>query len=167
MDRAGDSPLRGLRRILVSALLVALLVSCRRSKRYEAHVEITRIVAVRKDDAGKPLTVDFEVSYLECPGTQIEVLRGDAAFAACVGKYKVGDKVKVAIEHEWSQEGRYTWTVRNVGDCERVPDPEDEASFAMVRECSDGEVNGERVGLECKYVPEQKLLDKCPWFRRR
>lgn len=148
-------------------ILGVMAVGCHRSKNYEANVEVTRIAAVRKDETGKPLTLDFEVSYVECPGSQIEVVRGDAEFAACVAKYKVGDKVHVDITHEWAPEGHYKWTIHKVGDCKRLPDPDDEASYAMVRECDDWLVNGQRVGFQCKYAPEKKLIDKCPWFRRR
>jgi hypothetical protein len=154
-------------KVVVGAIALALVTACHRAKHYESSVEVTRIAAVRKDDAGKPLTLDFEVSYVECPGTQMEVIRGGAEFAACVGKYKVGEKVKLGIDHEWAAEGHYKWTVRTVGDCVRVPDPNDEASYAMVRECDDWNVNGTRVGFQCRYIPEQKLVDKCPWFRRR
>lgn len=123
--------------------------------------------AVRKDEKGAVLTQDFEFAYADCPGSQQEVIRGDQKFAACTSKYQVGDQVKIAIEHRWSDEGFYRWHVTKVGDCERIEDPEDEASFAMVRECDDWHVNGARVGFQCKYTPEKKLTDKCPWFKRR
>jgi hypothetical protein len=155
------------RRLAAGAMVLALVTACHRTKHYETTVEVTRVSTVRKDDAGKALTLDFEVSYKECPGTQMEVVRGGAEFAACVSKYKVGDKVKVGIDHEWAAEGHYKWTIRTVGDCTRVPDPSDEASYAMVRECDDWQVNGQRVGFQCKYIPEQNLVDKCPWFKRR
>lgn len=154
-------------RVAAGAMVLGLVAACHRSKSYEATVEVTRIAAVRKDEAGAPLTLDLEISYSECPGTQMEVVRGGPEFAACVGKFKVGDKLKVAIDHQWAAEGHYKWVVRRIGDCTRVPDPNDEASYAMVRECDDWTVNGTRVGFQCKYVPEQKLVDKCPWFRRR
>jgi hypothetical protein len=154
--------------ILATAMGFALLTSaCHRRSHHETNVEVTRVAPVRKDETGKPITLDFEVSYVECPGTQIEVIRGDAAFAACVGKFKVGEKVRIGIDHEWAEEGHYKWTIRSVGDCTRVPDPNDEASYAMVRECDDWNINGTRVGFQCKYLPEKKLIDKCPWFRRR
>lgn len=154
---------------VVALLLLSALVAsaCHRTTHHESNVEVTRVHSTRTDETGKPLTVDFEFNYVECPGTQTEVIRGDAKFAECTSKYKAGDKVKVAIEHKWGSEGVYKWTVTKVGDCERIPDPDDEASFAMVRECSDWEVNGTRVGFECKYQPEKKLIEKCPWFRRR
>jgi len=155
------------RTLAFGAVVVATVAACHRPKRYDTNVEVTRISVVRKDQTGKPLTLDFEVSYSECPGTQIEVIRGDAEFAACASKYKVGDKVGVAIDHEWADEGHYKWTIRKIGDCARATDPDDEASYAMVRECDDWSVNGTRVGFQCKYIPEKKLIDKCPWFRRR
>jgi hypothetical protein len=158
------------RRFLSASLLVLVSLGtfgCHRSKSYEANVEVTRVSPIRKDEAGKVLTQDFEFSYFECPGTQIEVVRGDAKFAECTAKYKAGDKVKVAIDHKWADEGVYKWNVTKIGDCARIQDPNDEASYALVRECDDWAVNGTRVGFECKYTPEKKLVDKCPWFRRR
>lgn len=139
----------------------------RRKQHYETTVEVTRVSAVRSDDANKPLTLDVEVSYSECPGAELEVVRGGADFAACASKYKVGDKVKLGIDHEASEEGNYKWTIRKVGDCTRTPDPNDEAPYAMVRECDDRSVNGSRVGFQCKQIPDKALVDKCPWFKRR
>ena len=157
------------RRLSLAAVVVVLVsTGCHRPKNYEANVEVTRVSPIRKDEAGKVLTQDFEFSFVECPGTQIEVVRGDAQFAACTSKYKVGDKVKLAIEHRYgSDEGAWKWVVKKIGDCDRVQDPNDEASYALVRECEDWQVNGTRVGFQCKYTPEKKLIDKCPWFRRR
>ena len=151
----------------VLSSLVLVVPACHRPKHYDANVEVTRVAAVREDETGKPLTLDVEVSYVDCPGTQMEVIRGGPEFAACAGKYKVGDKLQVGIDHEWDEEGHYKWTVRKVGDCTRVPDPNDEASYALVRECDDWSINGTRVGFQCKYIPEKKLVDKCPWFKRR
>jgi hypothetical protein len=154
------------RGLVVGALVLAFGTACRRSKHYETNVEVTRIAAVRKDASDKPVTLDFEIAYSDCPGTEVEVIRGDADFAECVSKFKVGDNVKVGIDHEWAG-GHYKWTVRTVGDCSRIPDRGDEASYAMVRECDDWNVNGTRVGFQCKHIPEKKLVDKCPWFQRR
>jgi hypothetical protein len=154
--------------LLLSALLVvAGSAGCHRPKHYETDVEITRISPVRRDETGKVLTLDVEITYFDCPGTQIEVIRGDADFAACVMKQKVGDKAHVALDHVWTVEDQYSWIVRSIANCPRIPDPSDEASYSMVRECSDWLVNGQRVGFQCNYLPEQKLLAKCPWFRRR
>ena len=124
------------RSILFATALSAFVASgCHRSKSYEANVEVTRVSPLRKDEKGTVLTQDFEFSYVECPGTQVEVVRGDAKFAACTGKYKVGDKVKVSIDHKWSDEGAYKWNVTKIGDCERIQDPNDDASYALVSDC--------------------------------
>jgi hypothetical protein len=151
--------------VVTMAFALVASAGCHRPKSHEANVEVTRVQAVRKDEAGGP-HAGLRV-HTECPGTQIEVVRGDAKFSACTGKYKVGDKVKVSIQHVWSDQDVYQWTVTKVGDCERVSDAADEASYALVRECDDWEVNGARVGFQCKYTPEKKLIDKCPWFKRR
>jgi hypothetical protein len=158
------------RRALISlAAVAALLVSaCRRTTHHETQVDVTRVAAVRKDHAtGNPLVLDVEFSFTDCPGQQIEVVRGGAEFAACASNHKLADKLSLAIEHKRAPEGVYTWIVRRVGDCTREPDPNDEASYALVRECEDWEVNGARVGFQCRYIPEKKLVEKCPWFRRR
>lgn len=151
-------------------LLVALGLAasgCHRKTHHETTAELTRVSAVARDDAGKPVAVDVEVSYRECPGTQTEVVRGGPDFAACIGKHRVGEALGVAIDHEWSSEGFYTWKIRRIGDCERTVDPDDQASYAMVRECSDWVVNGRSIGFQCRYTPEDKLIAACPWFRRR
>jgi hypothetical protein len=153
--------------VLSTVILVVLATSCHRSRTYEAHATVTRVAPVRKDETGKTLTLDFEISYDDCPGMQVEVMRGDAAFAACASKYAVGTKVPLSIEHAWTSEDRYGWTVRRVGDCPRVADPSDEASYALVRDCRDWTVNETRVGFQCDYEPRAELLKKCPWFRRR
>ena len=124
-------------------LLAVVLAACHRPKTYGSNVEITRISVVRKDPEGKPTTVDYEFSFVECPGTQIEVIRGDAAFHACASRYKVHDKVPVVIDHLFKDEGRWAWVVKQLGDCPRVPDPNDEASSHTITSRS-GSVNGRR-----------------------
>jgi hypothetical protein len=152
--------------IVASVSLALALTGCQRPKHYEANVEVTRVSPVRKDEGGTVLTTDFEFSFFECPGTQIEVIRGGKDFSACVSKFKVGDKVKVKLEHHWDPEGHYDYDVYEVQGCPRPPDPNDEASFKMVRECSDWTVNGARVGFQCNYTNKKELNKKCPWFRR-
>lgn len=143
------------------------MTGCKRPAHYETEVEVTRVSAVRKNDAGKTETLDVEMRFVSCPGSQLEIVRGDAVFAACAGRYKVGDKLRVSIDHVLSSDGYYRWTIRKLGDCVRPADPNDEVSHAMLRECDDSVVNGTRVGFQCKHVPDQKLVEKCPWFRRR
>jgi hypothetical protein len=160
---------RSARSGLAAFAWVALAASgCHRSKTYEANVEVTRISPVRKDEQGTALTMDVEVSYVECPGTQIEVIRGGREFAKCIAeKVKVGEKVKVKLEHHYEPEGHYDYDVFEVQGCPRPPDPHDEASYKMVRECADWNVNGVRVGFQCKYQNKTELNRQCPWFRRR
>jgi len=150
--------------VVASALPLA---SCHRSRHYESTVEITRVSGVGKDETGKATTTDLEFSYVECPGTQIETIRGGAEFSECVKQFKVGDKVKVKIDHHWDPEGEYQADVYEVQGCKRPPDPNDEASFKVVRDCSDWIVNGARVGFECKYTDKKALNKKCPWFVTR
>jgi hypothetical protein len=158
---------RSLSRLLALPLLsVFLLVACHTRKQYEATVEMTRMSVVRKDDVGVALTTDFEFSYFECPGTQVEVIRGGKEFSACVQKFKVGDKVKVKLEHYFDSEGVYDYDVFDVEGCPRPADPNDEASFKMVRECFDWNVNGARVGFQCSYENKRELTNKCPWFKK-
>lgn len=157
-------------KLVVAALVIGSLplVACHKSKTYDPNVEVTRISAVRKDETGKVLSVDVEFSYVECPGTQIEVIRGGADFAACIQqKVKVGDKVKARLEHHWDPEGHYDYDVFEVNGCPRPPDPNDEASFKMIRDCADWNVNGTRVGFQCSYVDKKALNKKCPWFVKR
>lgn len=154
-------------KLALATVLTALLVGgCHRPKKFETTVEITRLSAVRKDEQGAPLSSDVEFSFIDCPGTQVEVVRGGKDFASCVAKYKVGDKVKVKLEHHWDDEGFYDYSIHDVGGCSRPPDPNDEASYKVVRECSDWTVNGTRVGFQCTYTQKKELNKKCPWFQR-
>ena len=161
--------MKTLKKIVVTALVLSVLplVGCHRAKHYDASVEVTRISAIRKDEAGNVLTTDFEFSYVECPGTQIEVIRGGKEFSDCVKQFKVGDKVKVKLDHKWDPEGFYDYDVYEVQGCKRPPDPNDEASFKMVRDCKDWNVNGTRVGFQCNYTDKKELNKKCPWFVKR
>lgn len=144
------------------------LGACNKPKQYEATVEVTRIGIVRKDETGAPTSTDVEFSYLDCPGTQTEVVRGGKEFSACVqGKLALGQRVKVKVEHRWDPEGHYTYDVHEIHGCPRPPDPNDEASFKTIRECSDWTVNGAPVGFQCDYENKKELNKKCPWFKKR
>lgn len=151
-------------------LIVAtlLLAGCHEAKTYDATAEVTRISTVRMDETGSPLTSDVELSYVECPGTQIEVVRGGKEFSSCVQqKLKVGDKVKIKLEHHWDPAGHYDFDVFDVQGCARPRDLNDEASYKMVRECSDWNENGVRVGFQCNYEDKKELIKTCPWFKKR
>jgi hypothetical protein len=154
------------RRCVGLAILFGALAGCHKSKQYEASVEITRLSPIRKDETGAVLTSDAEFSYVECPGTQIEVIRGGKDFSACMQKFKVGQKVKIKLEHRWDPEGHYDYDVFDVQGCARPPDPNDEASYKLVRDCSDWTVNGAAVGFQCQYANKKELNKKCPWFQK-
>jgi hypothetical protein len=83
-----------------------------------------------------------------------------------MGKYKVGQMVAAKIYWYFHDNGHYQWEVHELGGCARPPDPNDEASYDMVRECSDLTVNGVAVGFRCNEIPEKHLLERCPWFQR-
>jgi hypothetical protein len=153
---------------LVAALaLVSLpIAGCHRSKTYEATIEVLRLTSIRKDEHGTPISTDLEFSYVDCPGSQTEVIRGGKEFSACISQFKAGDRLKVKLEHKWDPEGSYDYDVYEVQGCTRVPDPNDDASFKEVRECSDWTVNGARVGFQCNYAKKKELVKACPWFRR-
>ena len=147
--------------------VVASTTACHRSKTYESTVEVTRLSVARADQNGRATLTDLEISYVDCPGTQVEVVRGGEEFSASVSKLAVGAKIPVKVEHHWDAEGHYVWDVYQVADCKRPRDPNDEASFATVRECEEWKANGVVVGFECQISPKKALLDKCPWFARR
>lgn len=152
---------------LAAALASVASTSCHRAKTYESTVEVTRISVARTDQNGRATLTDVELSYVDCPGTQLENVRGGEEFSSCISKLAVGTRVPVKVEHRWSSEGFYTWDVHQVADCKRPPDPNDEASFATVRECEEWKANGVVVGFECQISPKKALLQKCPWFARR
>lgn len=156
-------------RILGFSFFVTTLVAivgCHRPHHYESNVEITRISVVRRDANHRALTTDVEFSYNDCPGSQIETVRGGEEFSKCISKLAVGSKVPVKVEHKWTDEGHYVWQVHHIGDCERPFDENDEASFSTIRECQDWVVSGAKVGFECQIKPKKELLKKCPWFAK-
>lgn len=157
-----------MRATTIAFIAVALvsLTGCHRTKHYEASVELDRVRVVKRDETGKPLTVDVDISYRECPGDQDETIRGGFEFAECMAKHKPGDKVKAKIVHRWDKEGHYKWDVVEVAECKRTVDEHDEASYAMVRECEDWSVNGAKVGFQCNVAPQKALLKACPWFKK-
>jgi hypothetical protein len=134
---------------------------------YESEVELVRYDVVRRDAEGTPVTADVEISYASCPGYQHEVMRGPTAFATCMEKHKIGEKLSAKIKWYLGDKGYYEWEVHQLGDCKRPPDPEDEASFSIIRDCEDWKVHDASVGFRCRYLGKEKLNATCPWFRRR
>jgi hypothetical protein len=157
-----------MKRLWVAALFALTLGACAKEERwFESEVDIVRISVVRRDDSDTPLTSDVEVSYEQCPGSQLEVVRGGKAFSACMAKHKVGDRVKAKIHWYFGDKGYYESRVLALGDCERPVDPADEASFITVRDCGEWRIHGALVGFECLYLDKHKLNAACPWFKRR
>jgi hypothetical protein len=148
-------------------VLLALMGCSKGPKTYESNVEVTRIDVVRRDPQGNPITTDVEVSYVECPGTQLNTIRGGREFSACMAKHKVGEKLRAKIEHARDRNGYFDHKINLLGECARPPDPLDEASFANIRDCSPMLVNGVQVGFECKYIGKKELNKVCPWFATR
>jgi hypothetical protein len=155
---------------LVPLFLVALLVAaCAKKPRwYEADVRLNRIQTIRFDAKGIPADVDVEVQYDECPGgQQLEIVRGDAAFAQCMKRHAPGAKVVAKIEHHWDDRGFWDWDIHELGGCKRPPDKDDINSFDTVQECEPIVSNGVNEGFRCNRIPQRELLKKCPWFGRR
>lgn len=139
-------------------------------KTYDSNVQIVRIRPIRRDlvDPTVVLTVDVEVSYVECPGEQRKMIRGDKDFAACIMKHKLNDKVPVKLA--WSADaktGAYKNRIVKLADCDRKADPNDEASYEVVQDCEEMVVNGVVVGVHCDRTRSKELVAKCPWFRVR
>lgn len=121
---------------------------------------------IRTDQAGAPQTMDIEFEWSSCPGDQREVIRGDAAFAACMVAHKAGEKLPVRVRWGADTKGGHDWDVIQVGPCLRPIDTDDETSFDMVHECAPINEHGVNIGFHCDYVPHKELLARCPWFDR-
>lgn len=147
------------------------LLACACSKKpkwYEANVRLTRVQTIRFDASGKATDVDVEVQYVDCPGgQQLEIIRGDAAFAACMKGHSAGETVKAKIQQHWDARGFWDWDIHELGGCKRAPDPDDINSFDTVQECEPIIANGVNEGFRCNRIPQRELLKKCPWFGRR
>lgn len=154
-----------MKKALFGLCAIVALAGCKKSTKYETTVELTRLEPLRRDETGTVLTTDAEFSYVDCPGTQIEVVRGGRDFSSCIQKHKVGDKVTVKLDYHPDEEGYMRYDVYEVDGCPRPPDPNDEASYKMIRDCSDWNVNGARVGFQCLMTNKKELVRKCPWFK--
>lgn len=154
-------------KIILLFFIFTLFFSCKEEKFYTTTVEINRIEIVRFDDQKNPMVLDVEINYPKCPGTQIEIFRGNQEFAKCVlSKYKKRDQVNAEIHWYWNTLGYYQWDIVKLGDCIRWKDPLDEVSYEMIEECEDYNVYGAKVGFVCRKIPTRNLLAACPWFRR-
>lgn len=148
-------------------LALAALSACgAKPKDYETEVQVVRRDPIERDATGTPRAVDVEVSFVDCPGTQSEVLRGDAAFLACTSRLSRGARAKATVRHRPRHDGRWESVIVKLGGCERVAEEDDPSSYTTARECVDKRINGVVVGFDCDYTPEKALVARCPWFRR-
>jgi hypothetical protein len=150
-------------------ILLLLFISCRKGPvNYESTIELNRLEVVSYDKSNKPLTMDVEITYPECPGDQIEIIRGDKKFTDCIlANFKKHDRATASILWQWNELGFYDWEVNKIGPCERKVDKDDEVSYDMIEECEDYVVYGNNVGFRCKRIATSDLIKKCPWFRRK
>jgi len=151
--------------VLAFAAAAALVVAgcTEKPQHYETKVQITRTQVV---PTATTKIIDVELEYPDCPGEQQEIFQGDAAFAACMAKYKLGETVTASITWSKLPDGHYDSEVDKVGDCPRTRAENDDRSYELVQECRDIVVNGTVVGFHCDHKPTPELLAKCPWFKR-
>jgi hypothetical protein len=154
--------------------LILVAAACSdRPKTFDSNVEIIRIRPISRDPkTNQILTIDVELSYVDCPGEQRRMIRGDKAFAECLYSatgddphHKVGDKVPAKILFHPKPEGGYANDVVKLANCDRKIDPKDEASYEVVQDCEPLIVNGVEVGVHCDRTRNKELLKKCPWFK--
>jgi hypothetical protein len=146
--------------------IVALVVASgcsRKAEHYETTVQILRTETV-SDRRGTVVDVDLE--YTDCPGDQREIFQGDAEFAKCLARYKVGEKLKATVAFAQMPDGHFDSEIDVIGECTRKRDALDERSYEVVHQCHDLRVNGVVVGFHCDRKPSKELLAKCPWFKR-
>ncbi|HEY8078779.1 MAG TPA: hypothetical protein VIF62_31825 [Labilithrix sp.] len=148
----------------VIALAVVALVGCsEKPQTFETNVQIARTQVVTQHGTK---IIDVELEYVDCPGEQQEIFQGDAPFANCIAKYKIGEKVPASVVWSKLPDGHYDSEVDRIGDCTNKRDENDDRSYEVVHECHDVVVNGSTVGFHCDRKPNAELLAKCPWFRR-
>lgn len=153
--------------VLACAAVLVAVPGCKaKPKMYDAKVKLNRVSPIRYAADGKAADTDVEFDWFQCPGEQVEIIRGDAAFAECMKKYKVGDEVAVKVDYHWDKAGHYDWDITEMGGCKRPPDDDDLSSFDTVQECEPIVVNGVNEGFKCARIPNKELLKKCPWFAR-
>jgi hypothetical protein len=54
-----------------------------------------------------------------------------------------------------------------VGECARKVDPQDDATYEMLRSCEDVKIHGVPMGVHCDKTRSPELVAKCPWFYRK
>jgi len=138
-----------------------------KEERFESVLQLITRTDVEKSDKGEVELADFEFEWDPCPGDQLQVVRGGAAFAKCMEKYEKGDYVPVRVKHFWDPHGFYTWDVEKVGDCDRDIESASEGSFEKSQECTEHKMYGRESGFDCSRRPFKKLVSICPWMARK
>jgi hypothetical protein len=142
--------------------------ACSKPMKYSATVEVVQAQVFGGDTQAAPSVMDLDLVFTECPGRQRDIIRGDKAFATCARKFKKGDKLSVDLVTTWRPDrGEYRSEIVKVGDCDRVVDPRDEASYEVVQQCTDLVINGVVMGVHCDKTRNAALIARCPWFRRK
>lgn len=152
---------------LLAAVALTVVASCSKSSSYDTKVTLQHMQAAQTDATGIPRVLEVEVEYPDCPGEQLETLQGNAEFAQCMSKYRIGDVVPATIRHEAMPDGHYDSEIEKLGDCARHREPRDRRSYEVVQVCEDIVINGVTAGFHCDRKPSTELLAKCPWFARK
>lgn len=145
-------------------------------KTFTTNVQLVEINPVTWDQAENITSLDLKVSFVDCPGDQEKIFRGDKAFAECVwsnkrngdkAKHNEGDKVPATVSFYPRADGSgYKYDIIKVANCERKVDPLDRGSdYDHVQTCKDLVVNGVNIGVRCDRTRNAELLKKCPWFQ--
>lgn len=150
-------------RAAVTAALA--LAGCHPTERFESVTQYVRKDVVIADEKGTPTLIDVELEWDPCPGDQFQVVRGDTAFAECMGQYQIGDLLPVVAEHRWDTRGYWEWDVAQVGACPR-PIEDGEGAYEKSQECKDVVDYGTRTGFKCSRRPFAELVSVCPWMAR-
>jgi hypothetical protein len=154
-------------RLIILFLALAVASCSKKTATYETKIVLQSKEIVRHDAKGGAAAVEVSVEYTDCPGEQAETLQGNAEFASCMAKYKLGDSLKATVVHAPTPDGHYDSEIEKLGDCARHRDPRDARSYEVVQVCEDVVVNGVVVGFHCDRKPTKDLLAKCPWFARK
>jgi hypothetical protein len=154
-------------RAFVFLLGAVVLGGCDKPRHDTTTVEIVQVE--RFGQTGDAVTqMDIELTYSECPGDSRRVVRADKAFAHCASGLKAGDKVKAEVVSKYSSErGVYRSEIVKLAECPMKLDPKEEANYEIVQQCSDVTTTGNIVGVHCDRARGEKLVEKCPWLRRR
>jgi hypothetical protein len=157
--------------VTVAGVLVAAVATSacgQKPRTFDTKVEILRVRPISRDPkTNEVLTVDVEVSFLDCPGEQRKMSRGDKAFAACIMKHQPKEQVAAKLWYGKVDDDHFGNQIVKLAECDRKPDPRDEASYEVIQDCEDIIVNGVNVGVHCDRKPSKELLAKCPWFKKR